>query len=160
MKEAPSSLSITDFQTILEERGPQNAATKIHSIEWSSRFHLEHRVARTLRQGRILLAGDAAHVHSPAGGQGMNTGIQDAISLASALQHAIQQGHDAALSTWQEERLAIAHSVVTLTDRLTKLATASSSGVKLLRNAVIRIIGQIPFAQYAIAEKLSELDNA
>jgi 2-polyprenyl-6-methoxyphenol hydroxylase-like FAD-dependent oxidoreductase len=69
----------------------------------------------------------------------MNTGIQDAISLASALQSVIQQGNDAALSTWHEERLAIAHSVVTLIDRMTKLATASSSGVKLLRNAMLRV---------------------
>jgi 2-polyprenyl-6-methoxyphenol hydroxylase-like FAD-dependent oxidoreductase len=160
MKEAPSSLSIADFQAILEERGPENAVIKIHSIVWASRFHLEHRVAKSLRLGRILLAGDAAHVHSPAGGQGMNTGIQDAISLASALQLVIQQGNDAALSTWQEKRLAIAHAVVTLTDRMTRLATASSSPVKLLRNAVMSIIGQIPFAQHAIAERLSELDNA
>ena len=90
----------------------------------------------------------------------MNTGIQDAISLASALQQVVQQGNEAALTTWQERRLAIAHSVVTLTDRMTQLATASSSGVKLLRNAIISIIGQIPFAQQAIAERLSELDNA
>lgn len=160
MKEAPASLSIADFQTILEERGPENAVIKIRSIVWASRFHLEHRVAKTLRQGRIVLAGDAAHVHSPAGGQGMNTGIQDAISLARALQHVVQQGNDAALSAWQEERLAIAHAVVTLTDRMTKLATASSSGVKLLRNTVISIIGRIPFVQHSIAERLSELDNA
>jgi 2-polyprenyl-6-methoxyphenol hydroxylase-like FAD-dependent oxidoreductase len=160
MKQAPASLSIGDFQKILEERGPENAVIKIHRIVWASRFHLEHRVAEVLRKGRILLAGDAAHVHSPAGGQGMNTGIQDAISLAGALREVIQQGNDAALNTWQEKRLAIAHSVVTMTDRMTKIATASSSGVKLLRNAVISIIGQIPFAQHAIAERLSELDHA
>jgi 2-polyprenyl-6-methoxyphenol hydroxylase-like FAD-dependent oxidoreductase len=127
---------------------------------WASRFQLEHRVAKTLRQGRILLAGDAAHVHSPAGGQGMNTGIQDAISLASALQNVVQQGNDTALNKWRETRLAIAHSVVTLTDRMTKFATASSPAVQLLRNAVLSIIGQIPYAQRAIAERLSELDNA
>ena len=60
---------------------------------------------------------------------------------------------------WQEKRLEIAHSVVTLTDRMTKMATASSYGVKLLRNAVLSIVGQIPFAQQALAEKLSELEN-
>jgi 2-polyprenyl-6-methoxyphenol hydroxylase-like FAD-dependent oxidoreductase len=90
----------------------------------------------------------------------MNTGIQDSISLASALQRVVQQGNDAALSTWQEERLAIARSVVTLTDRMTKLATASSFGVKLLRNAILSVIGQIPYAQHAIAERLAELENA
>ena len=52
---------------------------------WGSRFRIHHRVADTYRAGRLLLAGDAAHVHSPAGGQGMNLGIQDAVALADAL---------------------------------------------------------------------------
>jgi 2-polyprenyl-6-methoxyphenol hydroxylase-like FAD-dependent oxidoreductase len=159
MKDAPPEPSIADLQHIFEERGPENAAIAIHRIVWASRFHLEHRVAKVLRQGRILLAGDAAHVHSPAGGQGMNTGIQDAIALASALQETLQHGNDAALDMWQEKRLEIAHSVVTLTDRMTRMATASSYGVKLLRNAVLSIVGQIPFAQHALAEKFSELEN-
>jgi len=159
MKEAPPAPSITDFQQILAERGPENAAITIRRTVWASRFHLEHRVAKVLRQGRVLLAGDAAHVHSPAGGQGMNTGIQDAIALATALKETLEQGNDAGLNLWQEKRLEIARSVVKLTDRMTKMATASSFGAKLLRNAVISIIGQIPFAQHAIAEKLSELDN-
>jgi 2-polyprenyl-6-methoxyphenol hydroxylase-like FAD-dependent oxidoreductase len=157
--QAPTSLSITDFQQILEERGPQNAVIKIHAMAWASRFHVQHRVAEVLRKGNVLLAGDAAHVHSPAGGQGMNTGIQDAITLAAALQDAIQNGRDDALNLWQEKRLKIAHSVVTMTDRMTKMATTSSSTAKLLRNAAIGIIGHIPFAQHALAEKLSELDN-
>jgi 2-polyprenyl-6-methoxyphenol hydroxylase-like FAD-dependent oxidoreductase len=160
MKQAPSSPSIADFQEILETRGPENALIQIHSIVWSSRFQLEHRVAEVLRKGRILVAGDAAHVHSPAGGQGMNTGIQDAISLAGALHETIQLANDVALNRWQEKRLAIAHSVVALTDRMTMIATASSAGTKRLRNAIISIVGQIPFAQHAIAERLSELDNA
>jgi len=159
MKQAPPAPSITDFQQILEERGPENSAIKIHSVVWASRFHLEHRVAKFLRQDRILLAGDAAHVHSPAGGQGMNTGIQDAVALAGALQETLQQRSDAALNMWQEKRLEIAHSVVKMTGRMTKMATASSSGMKLLRNAVLSIVGHIPFAQHALAEKLSELDN-
>jgi 2-polyprenyl-6-methoxyphenol hydroxylase-like FAD-dependent oxidoreductase len=159
MKDAPPEPSIADLQHIFEERGPENAAVAIRRIVWASRFHLEHRVAKVLRQGRILLAGDAAHVHSPAGGQGMNTGIQDAIALAGALQETLQQGNDAALNMWQEKRLEIAHSVVNMTDRMTKMATASSYGVKLLRNAVLSIVGQIPFAQHALAEKLSELEN-
>jgi 2-polyprenyl-6-methoxyphenol hydroxylase-like FAD-dependent oxidoreductase len=159
MKDAPPEPSIADLQQVFEGRGPQNAPIAIRRIVWASRFHVQHRVAKVLRQGRILLAGDAAHVHSPAGGQGMNTGIQDAIALAAALQETLQQGNDAALNSWQEKRLAIAHSVVTMTDRMTKMATASSYGVKLLRNAVLSIVGQIPFAQQALAEKLSELEN-
>jgi 2-polyprenyl-6-methoxyphenol hydroxylase-like FAD-dependent oxidoreductase len=159
MKEAPTEPSIADLRHILEERGPENASIAIRRIVWASRFHLEHRVARVLRQGRILLAGDAAHVHSPAGGQGMNTGIQDAIALAAALQETLRQGNDAALNIWQEKRLEIAHSVVTMTDRMTKMAATSSYGAKLLCNAVLSIVGRIPFAQHALAEKLSELEN-
>jgi 2-polyprenyl-6-methoxyphenol hydroxylase-like FAD-dependent oxidoreductase len=87
------------------------------------------------------------------------TGIQDAIALAGALQETLQQGNDTALNRWQEKRLEIAHFVVRMTDRMTKMATASSYGVKLLRNAVLSIVGQIPFAQHALTEKLSELEN-
>jgi hypothetical protein len=65
----------------------------------------------------------------------------------------------AALNIWQEKRLEIAHSVVKMTDRMTTMATASSYGVKLLRNAVLSIVGQIPFAWHALAGKLSELEN-
>ena len=159
MQQAQSAPSIKVLQQILEERGPERTSITIRRIVWTSRFHLEHRVAKVLRQGRVLLAGDAAHVHSPAGGQGMNTGIQDAIALAAALKETLLKGNDAALKLWQEQRLEIAHSVVKMTDRMTKMATASSPGVKLLRNAVLSIVGQIPFAQHALAEKLSELDN-
>jgi 2-polyprenyl-6-methoxyphenol hydroxylase-like FAD-dependent oxidoreductase len=88
----------------------------------------------------------------------MNTGIQDAVALAAALKETLLKENDAALKLWQEQRLEIAHSVVKMTDRMTKMATASSPGVRLLRNAVLSIVGQIPFAQHALAEKLSELD--
>ena len=159
VQQAASTPSIADFQRVLEERGPENGTILIRRMGWSSRFHVSHRVAKALRKGRILLAGDAGHVHSPAGGQGMNTGIQDAISLAGVLHSVLQNGNEEELDTWQESRLKIARSVVRLTDRMTKTATTSSSAVKLLRNAAVEIIGHIPFAQHAMAEKLSELDN-
>jgi 2-polyprenyl-6-methoxyphenol hydroxylase-like FAD-dependent oxidoreductase len=157
---APENLTASDFQTILEERGPQESPVKIRRVVWSSRFHVQHRVAKELRRGRILLCGDAAHVHSPAGGQGMNTGIQDAISLAELL-HAIvaKNEDDTALDAWEQKRLEIAHSVVKITDRMTKMATVSSGPVKLLRNTAVEIIGHVPFALDALAEKLAELDN-
>jgi 2-polyprenyl-6-methoxyphenol hydroxylase-like FAD-dependent oxidoreductase len=159
MKVAPPEPAISDFQKILEERGPENGDIRIRSAPWSSRFHVHHRVAKTFRKGRILLAGDAAHVHSPAGGQGMNTGIQDAISLADALRQELQQGSETALDAWQMKRQEIARGVVSLTDRMTKLGTASSPAVKLLRNAVMDIVGHVPFAQHALAQQLSELNN-
>jgi 2-polyprenyl-6-methoxyphenol hydroxylase-like FAD-dependent oxidoreductase len=89
----------------------------------------------------------------------MNTGIQDAISLAHALQQTLQSGDDAALTKWQKERLKVAHSVVDLTDRLTKIATISSPALKVLRNTAVELIGNIPFATHAAAETLAELRN-
>jgi 2-polyprenyl-6-methoxyphenol hydroxylase-like FAD-dependent oxidoreductase len=59
-------------------------------VVWSSQFRIHHRVAQSPRKGRILLCGDAAHVHSPAGGQGMNIGIQDSVSLAQALTNTLK----------------------------------------------------------------------
>ena len=81
---------------------------------WGSRFRIHHRVADTYRNGRLLLAGDAAHVHSPAGGQGMNLGIQDAIALADALSSTLA-GSDTALDAYSAARRPIAQQVVSLT---------------------------------------------
>ena len=159
VEQAAKEPSVADFESVLQERGPGNGAISIRHMAWSSRFHIQHRVAKVLRRGNILLAGDAAHVHSPAGGQGMNTGIQDAVSLASALQQTLQSGDDAVLKKWQKERLKVAHAVVDLTDRMTKVATISSPALKVLRNTAVELIGNIPFATHAAAERLAELSN-
>jgi 2-polyprenyl-6-methoxyphenol hydroxylase-like FAD-dependent oxidoreductase len=157
VEQASAQPSIDDFESILKERGLENAPISIRRMLWSSRFHIQHRIATALRQGNFLLAGDAAHVHSPAGGQGMNVGIQDAVSLANALHQTLRSADDAALDKWQEDRLKIAHSVVDMTDRLTKVATLSSPALKALRNTIVEVIGHIPFATHAAAERLSEL---
>lgn len=150
-----SEPGIKEFQNILEGRGPEGDAARIRRLVWSSRFHISHRVANALREGNVLLAGDAAHVHSPAGGQGMNTGIQDAVSLAAAL----FDGSEGALAEWEKERLGVARSVVKFTDRMTRAATASSPLVKRLRDMAIEIVGHIPAARQALAENLAELER-
>jgi 2-polyprenyl-6-methoxyphenol hydroxylase-like FAD-dependent oxidoreductase len=159
VQQAPAEPSIGDFETILAERGPLEGPRSIRRMHWASRFHIQHRVAKALRHRHILLAGDAAHVHSPAGGQGMNTGIQDAISLAGALHQTIQSGDETILDKWQQDRLKVAHSVVDLTDRMTQVATISSPVLQAVRNTAVELIGSIPFAQHAMAEKLAELAN-
>ncbi len=75
---------------------PAPAGIVVTDVVWGSRFRIHHRVADTYRAGRLLLAGDAAHVHSPAGGQGMNLGIQDAVALADALAAVLAGGPDTA----------------------------------------------------------------
>ena len=84
LDEAPERLAVADIQRLLDERGPIQSH-RITDIGWSSRFRVHHRLADNYRMGPFLLMGDAAHVHSPAGGQGMNTGLVDAIVLGEAL---------------------------------------------------------------------------
>src|SRR3954465_5381410 len=81
--DAPANPDLAFVQGLLDERAAGLA--KVETLAWSSRFRVQHRVAESYRAGRLLLAGDAAHVHSPAGGQGMNTGIQDAYALGRAI---------------------------------------------------------------------------
>lgn len=146
-------------QGIIDARGPVKGERRIHQIVWGSRFRIQHKVAATLRSGRVLLCGDAAHVHSPAGGQGMNTGIQDAIASAEPLIRALTKGDAGELDGWSERRREIAHSVVSLTDRMTRAATLKSRPAELLRNAAISLIGHIPGVAHRVARQLAELDN-
>jgi 2-polyprenyl-6-methoxyphenol hydroxylase-like FAD-dependent oxidoreductase len=151
--DAPEQPSRGFIQTLLDARGP--GGLSVTDVTWGSRFRIHHRVADGYRAGRILLAGDAAHVHSPAGGQGMNLGIQDAIVLADALTNAITGDH-ALLDRYDATRRPIAHEVVELTDRLTRLATLPRP-LRPLRNVGLGIVGRIPAAQRALASRLSGL---
>ncbi len=128
----------------------------VTDVIWGSRFRIHHRVADTYRAGRLLLAGDAAHVHSPAGGQGMNLGIQDAVALSEALAGVLDGGPDSLLDEYSAARRPIARDVVTMTDRLTRLATLPRV-VRPLRNAVFSVVGRLPAANRALAWRLSGL---
>ncbi len=151
--------SLGDLQKLLDERGPQARKARIKSMAWSSHYRIQHRVASALRNGRMIVLGDAAHVHSPAGGQGMNTGIQDAVSLAQVLHGVLTTGDEAPLAEWEKKRLEIARSVVRTTDVMTRAATSESSVTRVLRNALFGLVDHVPALQHAIAERLSEIDN-
>ena len=156
--EAPEVPSLEFMQAVLDARGPTTNPGRLHDVAWSSRFHIHHRVARTLRKGRVLLCGDAAHVHSPAGGQGMNTGIQDSISLAEALTSTLRDGDEARLDAWAAQRHKVASDVVTLTDRMTRVATMKSPTGQALRNIAVAFAGHLPPVRAAVARTLAELD--
>jgi 2-polyprenyl-6-methoxyphenol hydroxylase-like FAD-dependent oxidoreductase len=147
---APEHPTAAFVQDLLDRRTA--GGTHVTELVWGSRFGIHHRVADSYRSGRLLLAGDAAHVHSPAGGQGMNLGIQDAVALAEAL----SEGSDAALERYSASRRPIAQQVVTMTDRLTRLATLPPA-VRPLRNAAIGVAGRLPAVQRALAMRLSGL---
>ncbi|MBB2201090.1 FAD-dependent monooxygenase [Gluconacetobacter tumulisoli] len=157
--DAPDVPDVAYMQALLSARGPTGETMRVTDVVWGSRFHIQHRVATVMRKGRVLLCGDAAHVHSPAGGQGMNTGLQDAISLAASLARAVHDGDEGDLDTWAARRLRIAREVVTMTDRMTRVATARSMPMRLLRNLVIGVVGRLPGMPERIAGKLAELDR-
>lgn len=154
--DAPEEPSAQYVQQILDSRGPGVGRMVVTDVIWGSRFRIHHRVADTYRAGRLLLSGDAAHVHSPAGGQGMNLGIQDAVALADALSRVLAGEPDSVLDDYSAARRPIAQQVVEMTDRLTRLATLPRAA-RPLRNAVIGVAGRIPAVRRALATRLSGL---
>jgi len=154
--DAPEEPSAAFVQQLLDERGLGAGRMVVTDVVWGSRFRIHHRVADTYRAGRLLLAGDAAHVHSPAGGQGMNLGIQDAVALAGALAAVLAGASDNVLDEYNATRRPIAHQVVEMTDRLTRLATLPRAA-RPIRNTAIGLIGRVPSVQRALAMRLSGL---
>jgi 2-polyprenyl-6-methoxyphenol hydroxylase-like FAD-dependent oxidoreductase len=118
-----------------------NLKVEVEKVNWFSTYHVHHRVTEHFRSGRAFLLGDAAHIHSPAGGQGMNTGIGDAINLAWKL-HAVLKGGapDALLDSYEPERIAFARRLVKTTDRVFTLATAEGTIADIVRTRLVPIV--------------------
>jgi 2-polyprenyl-6-methoxyphenol hydroxylase-like FAD-dependent oxidoreductase len=152
----PDQPSAQFVQQILDSRGPGAGRMVVTDVIWGARFRIHHRVADTFRAGRILLSGDAAHVHSPAGGQGMNLSIQDGVALNATLAAVLGGRPDTLLDEYSAARRPIARQVVTMTDRLTRLATVPSAA-RPIRNTAIGLAGHIPAVRRALAWRLSGL---
>jgi hypothetical protein len=118
-------MSLAVLQQILIARSGRSDIQLIDA-SWMSYWRANVRMVDRYRVGRALLAGDAAHVHTPAGGQGMNTGIQDAYNLGWKLAAVIGGADRALLDTYEEERLPVAASVLGLSNKLLQRAVASS----------------------------------
>ncbi|MSR98605.1 NAD(P)-binding protein [Arthrobacter sp. BL-252-APC-1A] len=138
----------------LKERGDNSAVTLeslqavadkfsggglvLHDPKWISSFRLSHQMAEFFQSGSVFLAGDAAHVHSPIGGQGMNTGIQDALNLGWKLALGARGlATDELIDSYDAERRPVARGIVGFTDRLFKLATSRSGLKKLPRTKLL-----------------------
>lgn len=154
--DAPRTPTAEIAQQLLDTRGFGPGRTVVSEVLWGSRFRIQHRVADSYRAGRLLLAGDAAHVHSPAGGQGMNLGITDAIALAGALETVLRGGPDGALDSYSETQRARARQVLTLTGRLTKVSTLPPP-LRPVRNSLMRLAATVPAVQKQLAWRLSGL---
>ncbi|HEX6545980.1 MAG TPA: FAD-dependent monooxygenase [Bryobacteraceae bacterium] len=107
------------FQRIFEERTGRTDL-KLSNATWLSLYRVNIRMVNRYRNGRVLLAGDAAHIHSPVGGQGMNTGIQDSYNLGWKLGLVLNGANPSLLDTYEEERLPVAASVLGITTRLSR----------------------------------------
>ena len=125
----PDELSGRDDVTFEDIQPFAEKLTGVHvtKVNWFSSYRVHHRVAEHFRVGRAFLLGDAGHIHSPAGGQGMNTGIGDAVNLAWKLAAVLQGRADSAiLDTYEPERIAFARSLVATTDRAFQLMAGES----------------------------------
>jgi 2-polyprenyl-6-methoxyphenol hydroxylase-like FAD-dependent oxidoreductase len=160
LEDAPEHPGLGDVQALLDARGPSDGGAKVTKVIWSSRFRLHHRVADHYRRGRLLIVGDAAHVHSPAGGQGMNTGLVDACLLGRVLADVVTGRKEAAyLDSYEALRRPAAKKVLGLAGRLTAMATLKSAPLRVIRNAVLRTIGALPKARSQFEMNLSGLSR-
>ena len=131
-------------------------------VRWFSLFRVHHRCVERFRRGRCLLAGDSAHVHSPVGGQGMNTGLLDASNLAWKLAMVIEgRVADTLLDSYEDERLPVARSLLRATDRAFRLITERSWAVRHLRLKLLPTLARRllanPRARRALFRRLSQI---
>jgi len=118
----------------ISDRATRSLQLRIRKVNWFSVYHVHHRVTEYFRRGRAFLLGDAAHIHTPVGGQGMNTGIGDAINLAWKLKAVLSgSAPDALLDTYEAERRAFAVRLVRTTDRFFNVAAAQGRLAELVR---------------------------
>jgi hypothetical protein len=151
--EAPS---LEMVRAILRQRGP--SGIEALSLHWSSYFRVHHRHASQLRVGRIFIAGDAAHIHSPYGGQGMNTGLHDAWNLIWKLDLAVHgRGNDQLLESYAAERVPVIEQVIETTHILTRVMSTPNRWSQALRDVVIPMVSRLAPFQHAFVERLSEL---
>ncbi len=151
--------SLDLVRRILHERAP--AALEARALHWSSYFNIHHRQAARLRVGRLFIAGDAAHIHSPFGGQGMNTGLHDVWNLAWKLDLVVKgHGTERLLESYTSERRPVIKQVIETTDFLTKALGTPSRLAQALRDTVIPMASRLAPFQHAFVQRLSELGIA
>jgi 2-polyprenyl-6-methoxyphenol hydroxylase-like FAD-dependent oxidoreductase len=149
--------TLADAQAKVDERGP--GGLTLSDPVWLANFRINERKVTDYRRGRVMLAGDAAHIHSPAGGQGMNTGMQDAFNLAwkLALVHRGEGQADALLNSYSVERSAIGDQVLHGAERLTTMATLRNPVAQWLRNHIAPVVSSFGFVQDKIKNAMTEL---
>jgi 2-polyprenyl-6-methoxyphenol hydroxylase-like FAD-dependent oxidoreductase len=151
--------SLELVQRIVAERAP--SGFEVRALRWSTYFRIHHRQVACLRVGRLFVAGDAAHIHSPFGGQGMNTGLHDIWNLAWKLDLFLHgHGNEELLDSYSAERRPVIKNVVETTDFMTKALGSPNKLAQTLRNAIIPMVSRLAPFQHAFVQRLSELGVA
>ena len=123
----------------------------VERVNWFSTYHVHHRVAERFRRGRAFLLGDAGHIHSPVGGQGMNTGIGDAVNLAWKLAAVVQgRATPRLLDTYEPERLAFARQLVATTDRVFTFVNQNGPIARRVRVNLVPLLTGLSFRFAAV----------
>jgi 2-polyprenyl-6-methoxyphenol hydroxylase-like FAD-dependent oxidoreductase len=133
----------------------ESLRTEVQRVNWFSTYRVHHRVADRFRKGRSFLLGDAAHIHSPVGGQGMNTGIGDAVNLAWKLAAVLRgRARPSLLDTYEPERIAFARRLVATTDRAFTTVTNSGSLARFVRLRIVPVLAPLLFSSRALRRLL------
>ena len=152
-----SDPTLEQIQQLLERALPMHVTAS--DPLWLASFRIRERVLDEFRVGRIFLAGDAAHTHSPAGGHGMNTGMQDAFNLAWKIGlHERGIGGDALLDSYSDERQHVARKVVADSNRLTKVMAIDSPVLSFLRSSGLRLAGNFNRFREQVSKSLQMMD--
>jgi 2-polyprenyl-6-methoxyphenol hydroxylase-like FAD-dependent oxidoreductase len=147
--------SFEEIQDLVDQRAPRRIA--VSDPGWLVCFRCQLRSTTTYRSGRILLAGDAGHIHSPAGGQGMNTGIMDAFNLAWKLA-LVADGHVSdLLDTYEQERRPVAGNVIGLSEAIVRWHHMNHPVKRALRDALVPAITRLPAVQRSATQRLSQV---
>ncbi|MDP4511565.1 FAD-dependent monooxygenase [Nonomuraea turcica] len=151
----PDNPGLDHFAAYVADRTPLDS--RVRDLQWSSSFVARESLADRLREGRVLLAGDAAHSHSPVGGQGMNTGMQDAYNLGWKLALVVTgRAGESLLDSYQAERWPVVKAVVEATSTTTKVATGSTLAARRARRHALRLFGGLNPVQQRLSNAFGE----
>jgi 2-polyprenyl-6-methoxyphenol hydroxylase-like FAD-dependent oxidoreductase len=151
--------SLDTVRKVLAQRGPNGLEAR--AIRWSSYFRVHHRQVTQLRVGRMFVAGDAAHIHSPIGGQGMNTGLHDVWNLVWKLDLAVRgHGNEQLLESYTTERRPVIKQVIDMTHFMTKALGAPSKLAQAVRDTVIPVVSRVAPFRHRMVQRLSQLGIA
>lgn len=145
------------LQRLLDER--VDGRIRLERVWWRSRFRVHAQIAERFRHGRVFLAGDAAHVHSPAGGQGLNTGIQDGYDIAWKLAAVLRGAPDRLLESYPAERRTTSATAVRNADRQTRLWLLRSPVARKVRDTAMRLLSRTGVLERQFVPQLAQIDH-